>query len=677
MFLGGLVAPGNRNNALYEAAIAWLGAGHPADLVEASLLPAAIRCGLSESEAKSVLASARKSNAAADGAKKAAEAKTIRRRKYEHRFEDRTGPRPVLPSANQQATRNGTTPMHSPTPPTPAELPSIIPNGAQAFVDALFQPNESIVFRPQRLDENGFPTWAGRGEVWDYETITARLAEGHTPAKLFPPKGEGCGLGVIINPATKPGLSGVTAFRHGLLEWDEGTLQEQWSWIVQSGLPVSAVVYSGGKSLHAAVRFDAPDAATFRARAQAAFDHIARLGLPAPDKCLADPSRSIRFPDYPRGDAAQELISLTIGAASWQEWEEAHADPLPEPLDLDRLILTDWSQDPDNLLGKRWLCRTRSALFVGSSGIGKSTLILTAAVRWALGKDFYGMAPVRPLRVLYIQAENDDGDVGEMLQGMLGHAFQVEEWDAAKRNMVFLSESGASGERFLERIKRLIALHRPDLVIADPLLTYVGSDITKLETVSSFFRNGINQILQQSPTRPGMIWVHHTAKPIADAKARQHWTDSDMQYLGIGSSDLTNWARSILVLQRIKTSDEDDAPTFCLQAVKRKNRAGLWDYDGLASSRIFLRHSDQGQAWLLCPEPQTQASENSFPAHRPRKDWTRLQAVLPLSRKDVLAWLEREEGYSSETSARVLRRLIASRIIMPSRSIPGHFEAPQ
>jgi RecA-family ATPase len=553
----------------------------------------------------------------------------------------------------------------------------VIPGGAQAFVDALFQPGEPIVFRQQHLDEEGEPSWAGRGDVWSYETISARLAEGHAPAKLFPPRGEGCGLGVMLNPATKPGLTGVVVCRHGLLEWDEGTLQEQWSWIVQSGLPVSAVVYSGGKSLHAAVRFDAPDVATFRTRAQAALDHIARLGLPAPDKCLADPSRSIRFPDYPRGDARQELICLATGAASWEEWEEAHADPLPDPLDLDRLIVADWTQDPDNLLGRRWLCRTRSALFVGSSGIGKSTLILTAAVRWALGKDFHGLAPARPLRILYVQAENDNGDVGEMLQGLVGHAFQVEEWDAAKRNMIFINESGASGDRFLERIKRLIALHRPDLVIADPLLTYVGSDVTKLETVSAFFRNGINQILEQSATRPGMIWVHHTAKPLADAKARQHWTDSDLQYLGIGSSDLTNWARSILVLQRIKTEDDDDSPTFCLQAVKRGSRACLRDYDGLASTRIFLRHSDHGQSWLPCPDPKTQPKDpnSCTPSHRPRKDWSRLHAVLPMSRKDILAWLERD-GYQPESCGRILRRLVSSGIIVPSPHIPGHFVAP-
>jgi hypothetical protein len=368
---------------------------------------------------------------------------------------------------------------------------------------------------------------------------------------------------------------------------------------------------------------------------------------------------------------------LATGAESWQEWEAVNSDPLPKPLDLDRLILADWTQDPDNLLGRRWLCRSRSAVFVGPSGIGKSTLILTAAVRWALGKDFNGLAPARPLRTLYIQAENDDGDVGEMLQGMVGHAFDQNEWEAARSNMIFVSESGSSGERFLKRLDRLVSIHRPDLIIADPLLSYVGADIAKIETVANFFRNGINQILENSATRPGMIWVHHTGKPSADAKARKDWTDADMQYLGIGSSDLTNWARSIMVLQRIKTED-DDAPTFCLSAVKRGGRACLKDYDGLASTRIFLRHSDRGQSWLLCPDPKTvqegSGAGSDSASGRPKKDWAKLQALLPMKKKEVISWLTRE-GYSEASAPSVFRRLLKTGVIAPDRHVEGQYVA--
>jgi hypothetical protein len=46
-----------------------------------------------------------------------------------------------------------------------------------------------------------------------------------------------------------------------------------------------------------------------------------------------------------------------------------------------------------------------------------------------------------------------------------------------------------------------------------------------------------------------------------------------------------------------------------------------------------------------------------------------------MSRKDLIAWLERE-GYKAESCSRMLRRLISSGIIVPSPHIPGHFVAP-
>ena len=39
------------------------------------------------------------------------------------------------------------------------------------------------------------------------------------------------------------------------------------------------------------------------------------------------------------------------------------------------------------------------------------------AVSWALGKEVFGIKPVKHLKSLLIQAENDFGDVSEMLQG--------------------------------------------------------------------------------------------------------------------------------------------------------------------------------------------------------------------------------------------------------------------
>ena len=54
---------------------------------------------------------------------------------------------------------------------------------------------------------------------------------------------------------------------------------------------------------------------------------------------------------------------------------------------------------------------------MGQSGIEKSSLAMQMAVSWALGKEVFGIKPVKPLKSLLIQAENDFGDVSEMLRG--------------------------------------------------------------------------------------------------------------------------------------------------------------------------------------------------------------------------------------------------------------------
>src|SRR5205807_1283581 len=74
--------------------------------------------------------------------------------------------------------------------------------------------------------------------------------------------------------------------------------------------------------------------------------------------------------------------------------------------------------DPNELLRHRFLCRVGGLLLCGPTGIGKSSLALQMMMRWAAGRECFGIEPVRPLKSLLIQAENDDGDLSEMRDGV-------------------------------------------------------------------------------------------------------------------------------------------------------------------------------------------------------------------------------------------------------------------
>ena len=70
-------------------------------------------------------------------------------------------------------------------------------------------------------------------------------------------------------------------------------------------------------------------------------------------------------------------------------------------------------------------------MIVGQSGIGKSSFAMQMAINWALGKATFGIAPECPLRSLIVQAENDRGDIAEMLQGKVLTGLGIKSTDGA------------------------------------------------------------------------------------------------------------------------------------------------------------------------------------------------------------------------------------------------------
>src|SRR5205814_7826426 len=97
---------------------------------------------------------------------------------------------------------------------------------------------------------------------------------------------------------------------------------------------------------------------------------------------------------------------------------EAKLLPPPVARRLSELVLPR-ENDPDELLKHRFLCRGGGMLLVGPTGAGKSALAMQAKILWALGRDAFGFTPTRPLKSLLVQAENDDGDLAEMRDGVM------------------------------------------------------------------------------------------------------------------------------------------------------------------------------------------------------------------------------------------------------------------
>lgn len=491
------------------------------------------------------------------------------------------------------------------------ELPREIPDGARVLMRQCFKPGEGIRLVDANLDDDGSER-VHAGVTLTYEQWMERLNKSDGDPNKFLKKAGEPGIFCAINPLKVGGTkdTDVLAFRHALIEFDDLPKEQQWTLYRKSNLPCAAVIDSGGRSLHAWVKVDAKSRDEYNERVRMIYDHFADY---KPDIKNRNPSRLSRFVNCARLGSRQRLLAVGIGTSNFDEWAaDKQLDGLGNPLGVEELLAFEPENDPNNLIGQRWLCKGGSAMLVGPSGIGKSSLAAQMAVCWSLGQGFAGIKPVKPLKSMVIQAENDDGDLAEMIQGVLkGMDIDIwsEELDTLKENILFIRNSIHTGKMFTDVLSRLIERHHPDIVWIDPLLSFIGADISKQEVCSTFLRNWLNPISE----RTGVVFmcVHHTGKPPKDAKQQQGWTSNDFAYLGIGSSELVNWARAVCVLRQLPNDD------FELKLAKRGKRAGAIDLDSKHTNSVYLKHADKGIQWIQTEPPEETQSKNDTPKSSP------------------------------------------------------------
>lgn len=99
----------------------------------------------------------------------------------------------------------------------------------------------------------------------------------------------------------------VTAYRSFMVEIDDGNLEEQMKYIKESGLPYSACIFSGNKSLHFGIVLteDLPSEVIWRDIAEWILNILDKA-----DPMTKNPTRSIRFPNNYRPNGKKQLQAL-------------------------------------------------------------------------------------------------------------------------------------------------------------------------------------------------------------------------------------------------------------------------------------------------------------------------------------------------------------------------------
>ena len=184
-------------------------------------------------------------------------------------------------------------------------------------------------------------------------------------------------------------------------------LGKQQAIIKQLELPCAALVYSGGKSVHAIVKVDAPDYAEYRKRVDYLYAACQKNGLTL-DQQNRNPSRLSRMPGILRGSQRQTLLETNIGKSCWEEWQdwlEAETDELPDTENL----AADWERLPplaDPLIAGV-LRKGHKMLLAGPSKAGKSFALIELCIAIAEGKPWLGQFHCAQGKVLYINLELD------------------------------------------------------------------------------------------------------------------------------------------------------------------------------------------------------------------------------------------------------------------------------
>ena len=278
------------------------------------------------------------------------------------------------------------------------------------YLQALFEPDEYVAY----VTESFMAADRRRPAKGCWDRTAGQLIEeldacGGDVGKVMGDCDPEIGAWICFNPVDGTGRkdANVTSYRYALVECDNMEPGKQLAAIHQMELPCAALVYSGGKSIHAIVRVNAPDYAEYRKRVDYLYATCQKNGLTL-DQQNRNPSRLSRMPGILRAGQNQALLETNVGKSCWEDWcdwVEACTDDLPDT----ECLADDWDDLPPlaDALISGVLRQGHKMLLAGPSKAGKSFALIELCIAIAEGKTWLGRFSCAQGRVLYINLELD------------------------------------------------------------------------------------------------------------------------------------------------------------------------------------------------------------------------------------------------------------------------------
>jgi hypothetical protein len=155
------------------------------------------------------------------------------------------------------------------------------------FLAGMYFTSEQINIVTEFAGFDGKANPKGYGQTFTRDEWMRRIRDGSTPQSQ-------AGAWIRMNPTDGRGIAdkNVTACRFALIEFDKIPFSLQLSLLARLPLPINAIFSSGGKSLHAWVRVNAPDIETYRETVRKMFSLLKPFGV---DQANKNPSRLSRL----------------------------------------------------------------------------------------------------------------------------------------------------------------------------------------------------------------------------------------------------------------------------------------------------------------------------------------------------------------------------------------------
>lgn len=227
-------------------------------------------------------------------------------------------------------------------------------------------------------------------------------------ASVFGDTNPECGAWIRFNPLSGEGVKNdnVADYRYALVESDKIPVAQQNGIMHDLKLPIAALVFTGGKSLHAIVRIEAGSYKEYRERVDFLYKICDKNGLHVDRNCR-NPSRLSRMPGVMRSGKKQFIVETNSGFPSWNDWKEwieSVNDDLP---DFENMA-DAWENMPDLAppLIENVLRQGHKMLLAGPSKAGKSFALIELAIAIAEGRKWLGWQCAKG-KVLYVNLELD------------------------------------------------------------------------------------------------------------------------------------------------------------------------------------------------------------------------------------------------------------------------------